>query len=154
MFLGEFEHALDAKQRLAIPAEFRARWKSEVHGESMVAMPGNNGAIWLWPAKPFERLVSDSMGTFDRDPARARQDQIRFSQSAYLPFDSAGRVRIPDTLLSAFGLKGRVMVLGTFDHLEVMDPEKWAKVKAESKVAADAGAGASPIAATASASNR
>ena len=43
MFLGEYEHSLDAKQRLAIPAEVRDAWKPDRHGEAFVAAPGQNG---------------------------------------------------------------------------------------------------------------
>jgi DNA-binding transcriptional regulator/RsmH inhibitor MraZ len=42
-----------------------------------------------------------------------------FPRSARVPFDSAGRVRIPDRLLNDFGLSGTVVVLGVRDHLEL-----------------------------------
>ena len=52
-------------------------------------------------------------------------ERLIFSQAARLPVDSAGRVRIPDRLLQAFGLSGSVMILGVRDHLEVCDPQAW-----------------------------
>jgi MraZ protein len=50
-----------------------------------------------------------------------------FSQSARIPMDSAGRVRIPERLLKDHGLSGKAMVLGVGDHLEVFSPEQWSQ---------------------------
>ena len=49
VFSGEYEHTIDAKHRLAIPAELRARLNAEVHGEGFYLVPGPNGALWVWP---------------------------------------------------------------------------------------------------------
>ena len=55
MFLGEYEHSLDAKQRLAIPSEIRDAWDEDSHGKLFIAAPGQNGCLWLWPEKKFEK---------------------------------------------------------------------------------------------------
>lgn len=119
MFLGEFEHSLDAKQRLAIPAEIRDAWNPDRHGEMLIAAPGTNGSLWLWPEKKFlehaDRLESGLVTP--EEVARANRDL--FSRSARLPFDSAGRVRIPDRLLADYGLSGQIVILGVRDHLEL-----------------------------------
>ena len=51
MFLGEYEHSLDAKQRLAIPAEIRDAWNAERHGAMFVAATavfgfGQRRSLW------------------------------------------------------------------------------------------------------------
>ena len=58
-FLGEYEHSIDAKQRLAIPAEVRDLLHPESHGSAFVAAPGGNGSLWLWPEKTFETLSQE-----------------------------------------------------------------------------------------------
>jgi MraZ protein len=124
-FLGQFDHSLDAKQRLAIPAELREVLKPKIHGEAFVAAPGLNGALWLWPELTFESLASTLGGSIVGDEDLHEFERLLFSQAARVPLDSAGRVRIPDRLLSAHGLTGSVTILGVRDHLELLTPEAW-----------------------------
>ncbi len=125
LFLGEYEHSLDPKQRLAIPAEIRDVLNPDRHGEALIAAPGANGALWLWPEKTFQEL-STALGTsLLGDEDMQQFERLIYSQAARLLIDSAGRIRIPDRLLQAFGLSGSVMILGVRDHLEVCDPQAW-----------------------------
>ncbi|MFM7051776.1 MAG: division/cell wall cluster transcriptional repressor MraZ [Planctomycetota bacterium] len=127
MFLGEFDHSLDAKQRLAIPAEFRDAWHPDEHGQGLVAVPGAGGTLELWPERTFQSVVSTRKREFVRDPKLVQFERAVFSKAAKVPFDSAGRIRIPDRLLQDYGLSGKVTVVGMFDHLEVVDTETWRK---------------------------
>ncbi len=126
MFLGEFQHTLDAKQRLAIPNELRKCWRKDQHGESMVAAPGENGALWLWPEKTFHKLAGD-LGTSLRQERGMSDFQRRlFSQSASVSIDGAGRIRIPDRMLTKHGLSGEVVVIGAGEHMELHSTHGWA----------------------------
>ena len=120
MFLGEYEHALDAKQRLAIPAEIRDAWKADRHGEVFIAAPGQNGQLWLWPEKKFEEHADRIESGLVTQEDVVRMNRDLFPRAARVPFDSAGRVRIPDRLLNDFGLSGTVVILGVRDHLELV----------------------------------
>ena len=124
-FLGEYEHSLDPKQRLAIPAEIRDLMKPELHGEAFIAAPGGNGSLWLWPEKTFQELSSSLGGSLLGDEDVQQFERQIFSQAARLPIDAAGRVRVPDRLLNAFGLTGSVMILGVRDHIELAAPAVW-----------------------------
>ena len=125
LFLGEYEHNLDQKQRLAIPAEIRDSMSKELHGEAFVAAPGANGALWLWPEKTFAQLSARLGQNLLGEEALVQFERLFFSQAARIPLDSAGRVRIPDRLLARYGLTAQVLVLGVRDHLEVVRPEEW-----------------------------
>ena len=125
MFLGEFEHALDAKQRLAIPAEFRARWNTDSNGELVVAMPGPNESVWLWQAPVFEREMTGLVENARLGPDAIGLESKVFSKCRVLPMDGAGRIRIPDSMLADYMLKDRVIVAGVRNHLEVVNPEVW-----------------------------
>jgi DNA-binding transcriptional regulator/RsmH inhibitor MraZ len=52
-------------------------------------------------------------------------ERLMFSQAARVPLDSAGRVRLPARLLTQYGLKDAIKVLGVRDHLELVDPVEW-----------------------------
>ena len=125
LFLGEYEHTLDQKQRLAIPSELREVMDEKVHGEGFIAAPGSNGSLWLWPEKTFAQLAQSLGGSLVSDPQLQDFERMMFSQSARVPLDSAGRVRIPERLLQRFGLTGSIMILGVRDHLELTDPASW-----------------------------
>jgi MraZ protein len=131
MFLGEYEHSLDSKQRLAIPAEIREQWKPERHGSMLIAAPGQTGGLWLWPEKKFEEYADRiESGLMTADEV-ARSNRRLFSRAARVPFDSAGRIRIPDRLLADYGLSGTVVILGVRDHLELFTPDQRAKEMAQ-----------------------
>jgi len=125
LFLGEYEHTLDQKQRLAIPSELRDVFDPKVHGEAFIAAPGANGSLWLWPEKTFAQLSQDLGGSLLGEPGLQDFERLVFSQAARVPLDSAGRVRIPDRLLAKFGLAGSIMILGVRDHLELLEPTAW-----------------------------
>lgn len=125
LFLGEYEHSLDQKQRLAIPSELREVLDDKKHGEGFIAAPGANGSLWLWPERTFAQLSQSLGGSLVGDPSMQDFERLVFSQAARVPLDSAGRVRIPDRLLQKFGLSGSIMILGVRDHLELCEPTAW-----------------------------
>ena len=102
MFHGEFEHSLDAKRRLAIPSGFRDLMNLRCAGDSLIAAPGMNGCIWLWPERYFEQATEAlRKPEILPDPRTARNATYVFARTATVPFDSAGRIRIPDQHLRA-----------------------------------------------------
>ena len=125
LFLGEFEHSLDAKQRLAVPSELRNCLPNEGNDAVFVSAPGPNGFLWLWPEKTFADLSNAQGGSLLGDEEVQNFERFIFSQSSRCPLDKAGRVRIPDRMLSRYGLAGNVMILGVRDHLELCTTDKW-----------------------------
>ena len=131
LFLGEYEHTIDAKRRLAIPAEVRDVFNPQEHGSAFVAAPGPKDTLWLWPEWTFEQQARDLQRSLLGDEDIDEFERLLFSQSARIPMDSAGRVRLPERLLNLYELTGVVMVLGVRDHLELMKPEQWRAKQAE-----------------------
>ncbi len=131
LFTGEFEFAIDPKQRLAIPAEIRSGLDPAVDGEGFYLTVGPNGALWLWPERTFELMA----GALEKSllPGEEMMDfeELLFSQAARLPLDKAGRVRLPERLLSLAGIEDRVVILGVRDHLELRNPEDWGRRRRE-----------------------
>ena len=72
LFLGEYEHVIDAKQRLAIPAEVRDVFNPEQHGSAFIAVPGGDGSLWLWPERTclFTASWSSLWSTIGKDVGR------------------------------------------------------------------------------------
>jgi MraZ protein len=134
LFTGEYEHTLDAKQRIAVPAEIRARLDPEIHGAGFYLVPGPNGALWLWPERRFEEMA----GALEQSLLPAEDimefEELLFSQAARLELDKAGRVRLPERLLTQAGLSTHITIIGVRDHLELRDPQEWAATR-EQKLA-------------------
>lgn len=125
LFTGEYEHTIDSKQRLAIPAELRNQLDSKEHGEAFFAVPGANGSLWLWPERTFERMASAMEQTLVPGEEALDFEELLFPQSRRVEIDKTGRIRIPEHMLSEFGLGETVMILGVKDHLELRDPKQW-----------------------------
>jgi len=126
LLIGQFEHTIDAKGRLAIPAEIRARWVAEQDGGAWFAVPWSGGRIRLYTETEFNRRAQAALGTgLTPSEELAELQAVLFGHSARLEMDSAGRVRIPDSMLGAAGLGKEVVLVGCGDRLEVRDRAGW-----------------------------
>jgi MraZ protein len=122
-FRGQHEHSLDAKDRITIPARFRAALAGGV-----VLAQGLDPCVEVYPVNAyadFEQRFLAELNPFDRD---GRMMQRRFhSRSVDESLDSAGRIRIPRHLIEHAGLSGSCVVAGVMNRLEIWDPARWAE---------------------------
>jgi MraZ protein len=125
LFTGEYEHTIDAKQRLAIPAEIRDALDPDTHGEALYLVLGPNGALWIWPEKTFEQMAGALDQTLLPEEEMMEYEELLFSQAARLELDKAGRVLLPQRMIAAGGLQTNVTILGVKDHLELRDSQQW-----------------------------
>lgn len=130
-FTGQYEHTIDAKQRLAIPAEIRSRLDPERHGSAFYMVPGPNGAIWLWPERQFEQLSNAMERTLIPGVEIMDYEEWFYSQTERVEPDKAGRIRVPERLAALAGIDRSVVILGIRDHLELRSPEDWERRRAE-----------------------
>ena len=130
LFTGQHEHTIDAKKRLAIPAEFRSQWRTEVDGAAWFAVPwltsAGRGVIRLYTERDFHSKAVERELSLTPDEDEAELQATLFGLAARIPPDSAGRVRIPDEMLELVGMPSEVVLVGAGDRLEVRDREAWA----------------------------
>lgn len=131
LFTGQYEHTIDAKNRLAIPSDIRAKWSEKVHGTCWYACPVKPGLIRLYTEKAFEERAAATPKTFTPDDDEAELQASFFGLTERLEIDSAGRVRFPDGLLESVALGTEVILIGTGDRLEVRDRGVWKAERAE-----------------------
>lgn len=131
LFTGQFEHTIDAKNRLAIPSDIRARWSEKVHGTCWYATPVKPGLIRLYTEKAYEERASATPKTFTPDEDESDLQVSFFAFSERLEIDSAGRVRFPDGLLESVSLTPEVILVGAGDRLEIRDRATWHAERAE-----------------------
>lgn len=120
MFLGEYQHTLDDKNRVILPARFRERLSTGV-----VLAPTQERAIDIFPVAAFEAHVAELRAT-PRTDARARQYLRVFLAGAHPETpDSQGRITIPERLRDYAGLGRDLAVTGSLDTVQVWDRATW-----------------------------
>lgn len=145
-FRGQHDHSLDSKDRITVPARFRAAM-----ADGVVLAQGLDPCVEVYPVAAYsgfeQRFLAD-LNPFDRD---GRMMQRRFhARSVDESLDSAGRIHVPRHLIEHAGLEGTCTVVGVMDHLEVWNPERWAEEQARIDAGAEeiarrlAGGGSGP----------
>jgi MraZ protein len=126
-FRGTFEHTLDAKNRLTVPAKFRA-----VLSDGVVLAQGIERCVALWTPDGYDRYTSRTLERLNPLSAEARQLDRYFNANAFdTELDAAGRVMIPGPLLEHGGLSKDCVVTGARECLEIWDRDAWAAYNAD-----------------------
>jgi MraZ protein len=122
-FRGTFEHALDAKHRLTVPAKFRAALVGGVVlAASPETSPGAPRSIAIWNPEAYEAYMNASLQSLNPMDPKARELRRFFFNNSYdTELDSAHRVMIPPPFMRYAGLDREVVVTGSGDCLEVWD---------------------------------
>jgi len=127
MLLGEYEHTLDDKNRLTLPAKFR-----QAFGEGVFVTRGFEGCLYAYCREDWARLIESRLAPLDPLSKEARRMQrYMFSGAAEAQLDGQGRVMIPPALLDHAKLGREVVVAGVHDHLEIWDRAAWRRELAE-----------------------
>ncbi len=123
MFLGEYDHTIDDKGRLAVPARFRDQLS-----EGIVVTRGFDPCLIGFPRPYWERLAQRvSALPFGQTGAREIQRRL-FAGAADLTLDRQGRILIPQNLRDFAGLGEQVIVAGLNEYFEIWAGERWQTV--------------------------
>ena len=123
MLIGEYDHSIDDKNRVTLPARFRASFQ-----EGLVLTRGMDGCITAYARADWEQLVQSRLATLDPLSRESRlMQRFFFSGAAEVEPDKQGRVMVPQALVEAAGLTKDVVVAGVYDHLEIWDRATWRK---------------------------
>jgi MraZ protein len=121
MLLGEYDHTIDDKNRLTLPARFR-----EQLAEGVVVTRGMDGCLYAYPRADWHDRLQGRVAELDPLSREGRKIQRHFfSGAAEAELDKQGRIMIPAPLLRYAGLERDVVVAGVHDHLEIWDREAW-----------------------------
>jgi len=134
LFTGEIDRSIDDKLRVSIPSEYRSGFTTGAGPGIVYATPGLNDAIWLWPEATFESMANALEQSLLPDEDVMDFEQIHFSQSRRIEIDKAGRIRLPDSLLSFAQITDHVFVLGVKDHLELVNATTWADSREQKRL--------------------
>ena len=121
-FRGTFDYTLDAKNRLTVPARFRAAL-----AEGVVMAKGTEPCVALWTPEAYDAYTESILSGYNPLSEEADKIQRFFAANSHdTELDSAGRVGFPPFLLEHANLKKDVVVTGSRNRLEVWDRSAWA----------------------------
>jgi MraZ protein len=121
MLLGEYEHAIDDKNRLTLPARFRRAFE-----DGVVVTRGMDGCLYAYTRGDWQRLVETRLAALDPLSKEARtMMRFFFSAASEAEPDRQGRIVLPPALIAHAGLGREVVVAGVHDHVEIWDRSAW-----------------------------
>jgi MraZ protein len=125
VFVGVHERQLDPKGRLALPASFRPRLEPRCF-----LSIGRDKCVDILTAEAFETAARDSMEKVRNGEMSLNQQRAQASNTFEVAIDAQGRINIEEKLREYAGLtlNSRVVVSGSFDRVEIWDPERHDRV--------------------------
>jgi MraZ protein len=123
MFLGEYNHTIDDKGRLTIPARFRDELESGV-----VITRGLDGCLWAYGRSEWEALAEKIAQLPTTNPAARDFSRFMFSSAFDSIPDRQGRILLPQNLRDYAEIQNDTVVIGVKNKLEIWNPARWAEV--------------------------
>lgn len=119
MFMGQYNHTLDAKGRVFVPAKFR-----EALGDKFVVTVGLDGCLFLYPNEKWEQFEAQLMNLPGTKEARQLQRYF-LACASETEVDKQGRILIPAILREKAGLEKDVVFVGVLGKVELWSEQKW-----------------------------
>lgn len=119
MFMGEYNHSIDTKGRIIVPAKFR-----EQLGEEFVVTQGLDGCLFVYPNNEWESFVSELKNLPGSKEARQLQRYF-MAGAASIEVDKQGRILIPSKLREQAQLEKDIVFVGVLNKIEIWSKERW-----------------------------
>ncbi len=120
MFLGHYDHSIDEKGRLTIPARFREQLEN-----GAFITQGLDQNLLVLPTAMFEQMYQKVSEKSFTDPNARLLRRLFFSKADRVEVDKAGRMLIPQFLRQPNGLNGDIVVVGAGEYFEIWSREHW-----------------------------
>lgn len=126
MFLGEYLHIFDSKNRISIPSKFRKDL-----GRIVVVTRGLDHCLYVYSRKEWEKQARVYAAEVNGSAARRGLARLFLAGSSEVEVDGSGRVLIPDHLKSFASIKEKAVVAGVADRVEIWEEGAWKKYTTE-----------------------
>jgi MraZ protein len=120
LFLGQFEHAIDEKGRMIVPARFR-----EELGDSAYITRAFDNNLTVMCEAVFESLALQLNELSITDPSVRQLQRLVLSNAGKVEFDKVGRILIPQKLREAANLHSEAVLVGQGNRFEIWSPDLW-----------------------------
>ena len=120
MFIREYQHALDSKNRMIVPSKLR-----EELGNKFVITKGLDGCLYAYPQDEWKNL-EEKMKTLPLTNRDARSFvRFFFAGACEIEMDKQGRGLIPQNLKEYAGIEKEIVSIGVLTRVEIWSKEKW-----------------------------
>lgn len=127
IFLGTYEHSIDAKNRLTLPSKFVAKLS-----KTIVVSKGFDGCLEIRSDVAFEEYANKLMEfSQTKKDTRVVTRQL-LANASDLEIDGAKRILVPANLLAEAGLTKNIVIIGVGNKIELWDAEAYATFKTNS----------------------
>ena len=133
MFLGEYLHTFDSKNRISLPSKFRKDL-----GRVVVVTRGLDHCLYVYSRKEWEKQAKAYAAGASGSAARRGLARLFLAGSSEAEVDSGGRVLIPEHLKNFAAIKEKAVIAGVADRVEIWEEESWKRYTAEIEQNADA----------------
>jgi MraZ protein len=117
--MGEYNHTIDTKGRIIVPAKFR-----DTLGDEFVVTLGLDGCLFVYPNDEWQNFITELKTLPGNKEARQLQRYF-MAGAASLEVDKQGRILIPSKLREHAGLEKDVVFVGVLSKIEVWSKERW-----------------------------
>lgn len=120
MFMGEFEHTMDTKGRVAVPIRFR-----QDLGSKAIVTRGLDACLFLYTEAEW-RTLAERIAALPLAQANTRAfSRLMLAGAMEVAVDGQGRIMLPDYLRRYANLKKKVVVAGLLNRVEIWDAAAW-----------------------------
>lgn len=120
MFLGEYQHSLDAKGRVILPAKYRDQLSDGAY-----VTKGRGQCLFVYTDQEFQDVAERVREASRRGDRELQAARTFFAGASPAMPDKQGRVAIPQHLREYAGLDKDVVVAGVFSRIEIWDSQRW-----------------------------
>jgi MraZ protein len=132
MFLGEYLHTFDTKNRISVPSRFRKDL-----GRAVVVTRGLDHCIYVYSRKAWEKRAAQYATESSGNAAQRGLARLFLAGSFEADVDGSGRVLVPENLKAFAGIKEKAVVAGVADRVEIWEESAWKKYTAQIERDAD-----------------
>ena len=120
MFMGEYNHTIDAKGRLIIPAKFR-----EVLGDEFVVTKGMDGCLFVFDNSEWQ-VFAEKLRSLPMIDKEVRQfTRFFLAGAASVEVDKQGRILLPSVLRDFAGITKDTVLIGVGSRIEIWSKDRW-----------------------------
>ncbi len=120
MFMSEYNHSIDAKGRMIVPAKFR-----EALGNDFVVTQGLDGCLFVFPNSEWQVFEEKLRGLPVSNKDARKFTRFFLAGAASVELDSQGRILLPAVLRNYADLKKDAVVVGVGSRVEIWDKDRW-----------------------------